>query len=283
MLNTPPKYNTSHSPNWPLNSLYYSFSAGLFYAIMQIQVKPIFLLLGVVCTVVCHPSDYLPTVTLKNGTIVGARSPTYNQEFFLGVPFASPPVGDLRLRKPVPPKSWNGIRVTNTYSDWCMGVDIGLPGFSQNVTGKMSEDCLYLNIVRPAHVPATAKLPVMAWIHSGAFLAGSANDLRYNGSFLVENSVKMETPVIFVSFNYRLGALGMLAGSEAEVDKPISTRPEAGSGLDTREHRKFWRRPVQGHHLSAGAISVGLHLIAYGSRDDGLFSAAIMESGNPYY
>ncbi|CZR32235.1 uncharacterized protein FPRO_02047 [Fusarium proliferatum ET1] len=255
---------------------------------MQIQVKPIFLFLGAVCTVVCHPLDCLPTVTIKNGTIVGARSPTYNQEFFLGVPFASPPVGDLRLRKPAPPKSWDGIRVTNTYSDWCMGVDIGLPGFSQKVTGNMSEDCLYLNIVRPAHVPATAKLPVMAWIHGGGFLAGSANDLRYNGSFLVENSVKMDTPVIFVSLNYRLGALGMMACSEAE---------KAGStNLFLHDQRQalawiqenianFGGDPskVTIFGESAGAISVGLHLIAYGGRDDGLFSAAIMESGNPYY
>ncbi|GAB1218342.1 hypothetical protein ATERTT37_007596 [Aspergillus terreus] len=138
------------------------------------------------------------------------------------------------------------------------------------------------------HVSPAAKLPVMAWVHGGGFLSGSANDLRYNGSFLVDTSVKMGTPVIFASFNYRLGALGMLAGSEAE---------KAGSTnifLHDQRQALAWiqeniaefggdpsRVTIFGE--SAGAISIGLHVIAYGGRDDGLFSAAIMESGNPYY
>lgn len=155
---------------------------------MRLQSSSIFWLLGEVCTV----------------TIVGARTRTYDQRFFLGVLFASPPVGDLRLQKSVPPKSWDNIRVANTYSNWCMGIDINLPGFSQNVTGQMSEDCLYLNIVRPAHILATAKLPVIAWIYAGGFLAGSANNLRYNGSFLVENPVKMDTPVILRGIEFEM-------------------------------------------------------------------------------
>lgn len=255
---------------------------------MRIQTGPIFLLLSVVQTVACCPLDIPPTVTIKNGTIVGTRNPMYNQDFFLGVPFASPPVGDLRLRKPMPPESWNGNRVSNTYSNWCFGVDIGLPGFSQNVTGPMSEDCLYLNIVRPANVSPTAKLPVMVYIHGGGFLAGSANDLRYNGSFLVGNSVEMGTPIIFASFNYRLGALGFLAGSEAEKagSTNIFLHDQRQALAWIQENiAEFGGDPskVTIFGESAGAISIGLHVIAYGGRDDGLFSAVIMESGNPYY
>ncbi|KAK2011787.1 alpha/beta-hydrolase [Colletotrichum eremochloae] len=255
---------------------------------MHFQAFTSFLLLGVAHPVACHPLASAPTVTIKNGTLIGTRNPTYNQDFFLGVPYASPPVGDLRLRKPVPPESWNGTRVADTYSNWCFGIDLGLPGFSQNSTGPMSEDCLYLNIVRPANVPPTAKLPVMAWIHGGGFLEGSANDPRYNGSFLVDNSVKMGIPVIFASLNYRLGAFGMLAGSEAE---------KAGvTNVFLRDQRQalYWIQEniaefggdpskVTVFGESAGAISVGLQLIAYGGRDEGLFSAAIMESGGPYH
>ncbi|KAI7977493.1 hypothetical protein EIK77_001163 [Talaromyces pinophilus] len=254
---------------------------------MRVEAFTSFLLLAVVHHVACQPSISMPTVTIKNGTLVGTRNPTYNQEFFLGVPYASPPVGNLRLRKPVPPENWNGSRVSNTCSSWCLGVDIGLPGFSQNVTGPMSEDCLYLNIIRPANVPLTAKLPVMTWIHGGGFLSGSANDLRYNGSFLVNNSVKMGTPVIFVSFNYRLGAFGMLSGSEAEnagaTNIFLHDQRQALAWIQ-ENIAEFGGDPsrVTVFGESAGAISVGLQLIAYGGRDEGLFSAAIMESGNPY-
>lgn len=248
---------------------------------MRIKAFASFLLLATVNPVACQ------TVTIKNGTLVGIRNPTYNQDFFLGVPYASPPVGNLRLRKPVPPESWDGTRVSNTYSNWCLGVDINLPGFSQNVTGPMSEDCLYLNIVRPANVSPTAKLPVMAWIHGGGFLAGSANDLRYNGSFLVDNSVKMGTPVIFASFNYRLGAFGMLSGSVAEkagvANIFLYDQRQALSWIQ-ENIAEFGGDPsrVTVFGESAGAVSIGLQLLAYGGRDDGLFSAAIMESGNPY-
>jgi carboxylesterase type B len=248
-----------------------------------------FLLLMIFDTITCSPftPSLAPTVTIQNGTLVGTRHSTYKQDFFLGIPFAAPPVDLLRLRRPAPPSAWAGRRKADAYSNWCIGIPIGLPGFSQNVTAPMSEDCLYLNIVRPAGVSAKAKLPVMAWIHGGGFLEGSANDPRYNGSFIVNNSVRMGMPAIFVSFNYRLGALGMLAGAAAEK--------EGITNLFLRDQRqalawiqenivKFGGDPARVTLFgeSAGAMSIGGHLFAYGGRDDRLFSAAIMESGGSY-
>ncbi|KAI9170559.1 Lipase [Paramyrothecium foliicola] len=233
------------------------------------------------------PNSTAPLVNLKDGTLIGVHNLAYDQDFFLGVPYASPPVGDLRFRRPIPPRPWNGSRVADSYGPWCMGNSIDLAGFSQKLTGNMSEDCLHLNLIRPARTPPSAKLPVLVWIHGGGFDDGSANDGRSNGTFLVQSSVAMGSPVIFVSLNYRLGVFGMLAGSAIER--------EGATNLFLHDQRQAltWvqenigafggdasRVTIMGE--SAGAASVGLHLVAYGGRGDGLFSAAIAQSGGPF-
>ncbi|KAJ5038600.1 Alpha/Beta hydrolase protein [Bipolaris maydis] len=247
------------------------------------------LLLMIFDTITCKPfaSTLAPTVTIQNGTLVGSHHSAYNQDFFLGIPFAAPPIGELRLRRPAPPTAWTGRKKADTYSNWCMSLSLGLPGFSQNATEPISEDCLYLNIVRPAGIPANAKLPVMAWIHGGGFLEGSANDPRYNGSFIVQKSVQMGSPVIFASFNYRMGAFGMLAGAAAEKEgiTNIFLRDQRQALAWIQENiAEFGGDParVMIFGESAGAVSIGCHLYAYGGRDDRLFSAAILESGGSY-
>lgn len=230
--------------------------------------------------------NFTPTVTIKNGTLSGVYNAAYQQDFFLGVPYAAPPIGDRRFRRPEPSLPWEGVRSAVTYSNWCMGINMNIVGFSQDPTGPMSEDCLYINIVRPTNTPPEAKLPVMAWIHGGAYLEGSANDPRYNGSFLVRNAEEMGTPIIFASLNYRLGTFGMLTGAAAEA--------QGASNLFLHDQRKAlaWlqenvaafggdpaRVTIFGE--SAGAMSIGMHLISYGGRNDGLYSAAILESGGP--
>ncbi|KAK7398673.1 hypothetical protein QQX98_011944 [Neonectria punicea] len=157
-----------------------------------------------------------PVVTTRNGTLVGVYSPPYHQDFFLGVPYASAPVGNLRFHRPTPPQAWNGTKAVSAYGPWCMGNSLNLAGFSQNSTSQMSEDCLHLNIIRPTGLSTKAQLPVLVWIHGGGWDEGSANDQRYNGTFIVQQSVRMHSPVVFVSFNYRLGIFGMMAGSVIE-------------------------------------------------------------------
>jgi len=152
----------------------------------------------------------------------------------------------------------------------------------------VAEDCLYLNVVRPAGYES-GKLPVAFWIHGGGFYQGGGVDQRYNVSFMVQNSVNIGKPVIAVTINYRLSAWGFLSGSEELVD--------AGTlNLGLRDQRlalqwvqenieAFGGDPDQVTIFgeSAGAASVGFHLTAYSGRDDKLFRGAIMQSGKKHH
>lgn len=150
-----------------------------------------------------------PTATVKNGTYTGLHSITYNQDYFLGVPFAQPPVGDLRFRVPQSlNSSWVGTRPAITYSAACVGY-----GSDDSVYPELSEDCLYLNIVRPSRY-AAQNLPVALWIHGGGLTEGSGIDQRYNLSFIVKKSVDIGKPIIAVSINYRLSMWGFITGDE---------------------------------------------------------------------
>ncbi|TQV91629.1 carboxylesterase family protein [Cordyceps javanica] len=151
-----------------------------------------------------------------------------------------------------------------------------------------SEDCLYLNIVRPAGLPLNSTLPVLVWIHGGGWEEGSAADQRYNGSFPVRTAVDMGSPIIFVSFNYRLGIWGLISGPSVEKAglTNILLHDQRQALAWVQENiAQFGGDPsrvtVMGE--SAGAVSIGYQLLAYGGRDDGLFRAAIAESGGPFF
>jgi carboxylesterase type B len=105
-------------------------------------------------------------------------------------------------------ETWNGVHDAKEYSPHCVGYGGDMIGY------EMSEDCLYLNVVRPAGIDNTADLPVAVWIHGGGLVEGGAGDRRYNLSFVVEQSVYLGTPMIGVSINYRLSAFGFLNGKE---------------------------------------------------------------------
>lgn len=148
-----------------------------------------------------------PTVTLKNGTYLGIYSAEYDQDLFLGMRYAQPPVRFAQAR-PLN-STWTGTRNATAYSPDCLGFGPDSNGFP------LSEDCLFINVVRPAGVDDTARLPVLAWIHGGGLVMGGARDPRYNLSYTVQNSVGLGTPIIGVSFNYRLSAFGFLGSKEA--------------------------------------------------------------------
>ena len=149
----------------------------------------------------------------------------------------------------------------------------------------VSEDCLYINVIRPSGYEGQ-KLPVGFWIHGGGFYAGGGVDQRYNASFMVQNSVNMGKPIMVVNFNYRLSAWGFLNSNE------VAGTGQTNLGLKDQRLAMHWVQEniaafggdssqVTIWGESAGAASVGYHLTAYGGRDDKLFRAAIMESGNP--
>ena len=150
-----------------------------------------------------------PTVTVKNGTLEGLHSDQYNQDYFLGIPFAQPPVGSLRFRVPQSINtSWRGTRSAKQYSNACVGY--GSDDWPYPV---LSEDCLYLNVVRPSGCE-NQSLPVAFWIHGGGLFEGSGIDPRYNLSYIVQRSVEIGKPMMAVSINYRLSMWGFITGDE---------------------------------------------------------------------
>ena len=223
-----------------------------------------------------------PTAPTFHGFYTGVHSSHYNQDYFLGIPFAQPPLGDLRFSNPQPlNNTWTGSRPATNYAFECIGYGGDQIGYQQ------SEDCLYLNVVRPSGYE-NESLPLAVWIHGGGYFEGGTSDLRYNLSFIVNNSVAIGKPIMAASIAYRLGPFGFLNGDQImkEGTTNLGLKDQrlalhwiqqngAGFGADTSKVT-IWGE-------SAGASSVGFHLTAFNGRNDHLFHAAMMESGNPVH
>ncbi|KAJ7034579.1 alpha/beta-hydrolase [Mycena alexandri] len=219
-----------------------------------------------------------PAVTIKNGTVRGVDLPQFNQTLFLGIPYAQPPVGDLRLRPPQSINSSFGVLDTTAYGPHCWSRFT--TGFDDNTGFNNSEDCLTLNVVRPTGASTKSPVPVVVWSHHrlGRFLMlNLQGDFRYNGSWIVEASIANGKPIIFVSLNYRLASLGFLAGKALESEGSLN--------LGVRDQRLalHWVQENIAHFggdpTCSGATSVHTQIIAYAGRDDKLFNQAIAESG----
>lgn len=142
-----------------------------------------------------------PQVKVSSGTLEGVEQGKVLA--FKGVPFAAPPVGDLRWRAPAPVAPWQGVRPAKDYGNDCQQVPF--PGDAAPLGGPVGEDCLYLNVWAPANAKPGAKLPVMFWIYGGGFVNGGTSPGVYDGSAFAESGV------ILVSANYRIGRLGFFA------------------------------------------------------------------------
>ncbi|KIK54659.1 hypothetical protein GYMLUDRAFT_176940 [Collybiopsis luxurians FD-317 M1] len=224
-----------------------------------------------------------PTVTVKNGTFSGLTVPSFKQELFLGMPYAQPPVGDLRFAAPLSLNtSFHGVRDATSYSPICIGYPSG--GANDDAGFELSEDCLTLNVVRPEGVKEGSGVPVMLWIYGGGFIMGGSADHRYNGSWIVQRSVAMNQPIIFASFNYRVGPFGFLYSQE------IKDEHSGNFGLLDQHLAMQWvheniaafggdpsKVTIMGE--SAGAESVSMQLLAFGQTSTNLFRGGIMESG----
>ncbi|KAI1318295.1 putative carboxylesterase [Xylariaceae sp. FL0255] len=224
--------------------------------------------------------DGRPIVHTLNGTYAGIHLNTLSQDVFLGIPYAIPPLGTLRFRRPQSLNtSWDDVRNATAYTPQCPGYSKASSAFSQ------SEDCLTINVVRPSNVDQFP-LPVAVFIYGAGVRAGSSGNPRYNLSFIVSMAANSGLPFIGVSLTYR-GAIGgwlisdEMRGSEntniAFHDQRMALRwvqdNIAAFGGDPRTVT-LWGG-------SSGARDVGFHLTAYGGRDDGLFRAAILQSGSP--
>lgn len=167
-------------------------------------IKTCFTLLILVCACVCKvtAADSVPT---KSGPVLGTQAREAAVEVFKGIPFAAPPVGDLRWRPPQPAASWSEVRVCDTFGSKSMQ--------SKGADSGQSEDCLYLNVWTPVERIAE-KRPVMVWIHGGGFTQGSGHQPGYDGTQLAKRGV------VLVTINYRLGALGFMTHPALSAESP---------------------------------------------------------------
>src|SRR5579859_1580922 len=122
---------------------------------------------------------------------------------WLGLPYAAPPVGELRWKAPQPAAKWKGERDATKYAPHCAQNKVFEDMIFQD--DGPSEDCLFLNVYAPASADSKSNLPVMFWIHGGGFSGGGSNEPRHNGDFLPLKGV------VLVTINYRLGVFGFLA------------------------------------------------------------------------
>jgi len=208
-------------------------------------------------------------VNITGGAITGSRAGPLN--IYLGVPFAAPPVGDLRWRAPQPVRPWKGVRETRSYSPACAQT-------AEWISNPKSEDCLYLNLWAPDHA---RKLPVIVWIHGGGLYGGTAALPLHNGANLAKRGA------VVVTLNYRLGIFGFFAHPELSAESPDHV--SGNQGILDQIAALRWvkaniatfggdpdRVTIMGN--SAGGESVALLVASPLAK--GLFQRAIAESGN---
>jgi para-nitrobenzyl esterase len=172
-----------------------------------ISIALFFVAIGLVCPLM-PAQDSALVVKSTLGDLQG-RPRTGGGAEFLGIPYAQPPVGDLRWREPVPMNPWSGLRQATTFGAPCSQPDLGEWNRHDAETGK--EDCLFLNVIVPEW-PVAKPLPVMFWIHGGANEGGTASSALYKDGTLVNRGV------ILVTVNYRLGIFGFLANPELTAE-----------------------------------------------------------------
>jgi len=208
-----------------------------------------------------------PLAVTSTGRVQGKVAGATDE--FLGIPYAAPPAGALRWAPPQPAVPWSGTRPATSFAPHCpqSASPFGL--------ASTSEDCLFLNVFRPANGPGNR--PVMVWLHGGALVTGESDG--YDPANLVRRGV------VVVTINYRLGALGFLA------DRALAARPVGPTGnyglMDQQAalrwvHRNIARFGGNPHNVtifgeSAGGLSVLSQVVSPGAR--GLFQRAIVESG----
>ncbi|UFP94311.1 carboxylesterase family protein [Gloeobacter morelensis] len=220
------------------------------------------------------------TVKIDSGFIQGKLSGEVLS--FKGIPYAAPPIGDLRWRPPQPVKSWKGVRRATTYGNDC--VQFPLPGDAGASGSTRGEDCLVLNVWRPATIKPGKKPPVMVWIHGGGFLNGAASVPFFDGSRFAREGI------VLVGINYRLGRLGFFAHPALSAE---NARPLANYALldqlaalrwVQRNIGAFGGDPNQVSVVgeSAGGISV-IHLLTWPAARGLFHRAAVMSGGGRSY
>jgi para-nitrobenzyl esterase len=217
-------------------------------------------------------------VNIASGQLKGVKRSLGGAEF-LAIPYARPPVDDLRWRDPQPPKPWTTIRDATTFGAPCAQPVLGDWNKHDSETSK--EDCLFLNVMTPVW-PPKAPLPVMVWFHGGANAGGTASSPLYKDGTLVQHGV------VLVTVNYRLGIFGFFA--YPALTKESAHHSSGNYGLFDQLLALHWVRDniakfggdpanVTVFGQSAGAIDAGYLMVSPLAK--GLFQRLIAQSGSP--
>ena len=216
-----------------------------------------------------------PIVKVETGSVQGVVE--YNMQAFKNIPYAAPPVGDLRWRPPQPAPSWSGVRDAGNFGESCpqqyiknLSTGLGLPG---------SEDCLKLNVYAP--VQSGKKLPVMVWFHGGGLIVDGTRDPQFTPINLIKNGV------IVVTVEYRLGSLGFFASKELIEEAKAKGEPVGNYGtMDQIASLKWVKKNIEAFGgdpnnvtifgQSAGGRSVTWLMVSDAAK--GLFHKAIAQS-----
>jgi para-nitrobenzyl esterase len=212
-----------------------------------------------------------------NGTVEGVVEAS-GIRAFKGIPFAAPPVGDLRWKDPQPVKNWTGVRKTDHFGPRAMQRAVfGDMGFRSD---GMSEDCLYLNVWTPAK-SANEKLPVLVYYYGGGFIAGDGSEARYDGESMAQKGI------VAITVNYRLGVFGFMAHPELTKESPHHSSGNYAL-LDQNEALKWVQQNIAAFGgdpkrvtiagESAGSIAVSAQMVSPLSKN--LINGAIGESGS---
>ncbi|MDE3211742.1 MAG: carboxylesterase family protein [Bacteroidota bacterium] len=221
-------------------------------------------------------NETAPKVKTANGILEGIYQSGISE--FKGIPFAAPPVGNLRWKAPQPVKDWTGIRMADKFGPRAMQLPVfGDMNFRSN---GMSEDCLYLNVWTPSKT-GKEKLPVLVYFYGGGYIAGDGSEPRYDGESMARRGI------VSVTVNYRLGIFGFLSYPELAKESPHHASGNYGL-MDQVAALKWVKKNIAAFGgdparitiagESAGSFSVSALMASPLSRD--LFNGAIGESGS---
>src|SRR6185295_13264432 len=229
------------------------------------------------CALAFSAAAQMTTVKVTGGTAEGSTN--NGIATFKGIPFAAPPTGERRWKKPQPAVAWQGVKHATDFAPSCMQ-DAAMLQFMQSPPS-MSEDCLYLNVWTPARTSGE-RLPVMVWIYGGGFAAGATSSPTYDGAPLAAKGV------VLVSVAYRVGAFGFLAHPELSRE---SGKGSGNYGMQDMIAGLQWVKDniaafggdpgnVTIFGESAGGIAVSM--LAASPHAKGLFQKVISESGGSF-
>ncbi|HET8737674.1 MAG TPA: carboxylesterase family protein [Pricia sp.] len=220
-------------------------------------------------------------VKTKNGIIEGNYDTHSGIQKYFGIPFAQPPVGELRWKAPQPLKTWEGVKEAKTFGPRPMQTMVF--GDMKSRSDGVSEDCLYLNVWTPAQ-RNTKDLPVLVYFYGGGNVAGDASEYRYDGESMAKKGVVVVTP------NYRLNVFGNLAHPDLSAESPYKASGNYGQ-LDQHMALKWVQENIAAFGgdpkrvtiagESAGSIGVSVQMASPLSKD--LIAGAIGESGAAIY